>query len=89
MRNVNTQNYDFYAVRPLAAWVHGGSEATGVGGIDSLPVAVGHDAAEHDAPDLAHRHLFGLDLAGLLLLQRGKKAFHSGVVVEQRPVPLI
>ncbi len=36
---------------------------------------------EHDAFGLSHWHLPGLKLVELLLLERGKKALHPGVVI--------
>ncbi len=47
--------------------------------MDSLPVIVDHNVTEDDAFDLNHRHLLGLNLVELLLLQRGKEAFHPGI----------
>ena len=36
---------------------------------------------EYDAFDLDHWHLPGLKLVEFLLLERGKKAFHPGIVI--------
>jgi hypothetical protein len=48
--------------------------------LDSLPVVVGHNIAEHKALNLGHRHLPGLNLIEFLVFQRGKEALQPGAV---------
>ena len=46
-----------------------GVKAAWIGGIDALPVVVGHNAAEYDAFDLRHGQLVRWELVKILLLQ--------------------
>lgn len=51
---------------------------SGIGSIDALPVVVGHDIAEYYAPDLAHRHFFGLNLIEASLSSAWQRSSPSG-----------